>query len=344
MRPCCRGRGSSGRRGCARTGRTCSACAFTCCTWAAARPAAAVREQVLARTLGRLDPGTAGPELLRRELRLVEHSAARWGRASSAPRGSACSGRRRPLRSAARRAEPRHVAAGEPPHAAASRASPAAATSAAAVTAAELMAGRAPSAPASRTPSPSSGTAAISCRSRCRRTSSRSPGSRRSGGRVGIGREPVRCACSGRPSSAKASFCWSPGVPRRPRRRGSRCLQTSLAASRRLLRHAESLEPTREVPLRVGVGEVRHAVRAHAARKSERRAHLRRSGRARGREAALRRSRRDAELATLLPATRRRPTASAATAAVATIANEVHTLSMVARPDNSREEPAMKSR
>ena len=135
---------------------------------------------------------------------------------------------------------------------------------------------------------------------------------------------------------AKSSFTWSPRVPARPAAR-EQVLAQLVGCQHRLLRHAESPQGRRgDVPVRVGIREARHAVRPHAARERERRAHLRRPGRGRGREAVRRRGRRGAELGRrCVPGDPPQATASAATAAVATIAAKRRMRSMIARPDNS---------
>ena len=94
------------------------------------------------------------------------------------------------------------------------------------------------------------------------------------------------------------------GVPRRRRSAAGACRRSG-GRQRRLLRLMPMRDERREVPLAVGVGEVRHAVRAHAPREGERR-RLSAPAVAVGRGGALLRGRRWSRAA---PRTRRRAAA-----------------------------------
>ncbi len=76
MRPSLAGSGKFGTPWTRTHRENSSPCAFACCSWAELGPPAAVREQVIAGSLGRLDLRTAGAELLQTELGLVERTAA----------------------------------------------------------------------------------------------------------------------------------------------------------------------------------------------------------------------------------------------------------------------------
>ena len=213
-----------------------------------ARRAAAVREQMPARALGRLEPGAADPELLQALL----DEPARWsGRGSSARRASACSGRRRPRRPGASmpaegldeelalrrgRAELRHVT----PRRAAAAASPGRREADARRRVDRgvrrdgraLMADRAPSAPAF--------SQVVSAAWNCGEFGSIPAPASRSGSRwSGRGRSGTRArACSGRPSRRRrASAGRSCGVPR-CRRSGAGACRRRCADERGLLRDA----------------------------------------------------------------------------------------------------------
>ena len=138
----------------------------------------------------------------------------------------------------------------------------------------ELKTGRAPSAPAARSSSLPPGTAASL--GRCRGAS---PGSRRSGRGSPGTHERAR---TGRPSGQTRTSAGAAAASRSCRRLRAGARRPAERPATSASTHQGPAGSTEGGPLAVGVGEVRHAVRAHTAREGKCRAEVIRRGRRHG--------------------------------------------------------------